>query len=68
MTSLSRYLTISATVFAVVAVAHIARAIAQWPIQIGPTTVPIELSWPAGIVAGALSLWGFLHLRDHWRR
>jgi len=67
MTPLGRYLTISSTVFAVVAVAHIARAIAQWPIQIGPVAVPLELSWPAGIVAGALSLWGFLQLRDHGR-
>jgi hypothetical protein len=64
MTPLSRYLTISATVFAVVAVAHIARAIAQWPIQIGPIAVPVELSWPAGIATAALSIWGFLHLRD----
>ncbi len=68
MTSLSRYLTISSTVFAVVAVAHIARAIAQWPVQIGPVAVPIELSWPAGIAVAALSLWGFLNLRDHWRQ
>lgn len=67
MTALGRYLTISSTVFAVVAVAHIARAIAQWPVQIGPIAVPLELSWPAGIVAGALSVWGFLHLRDRGR-
>jgi len=68
MTSLSRYLTISATVFAVVAIAHIVRAIAQWPIQIGHVDVPVALSWPAGIVAAALSIWGFLHLRDGGRR
>lgn len=67
MTSLGRYLTISSTVFAVVAIAHIARAIAQWPIQIASVAVPVELSWPAGIVAAALSVWGFLHVRDHWR-
>jgi len=64
MTSLSRYLTISATVFAVVALAHLARALAQWPVQIGPIAVPLELSWPAAVIAGALSIWGFLHLRE----
>jgi len=67
MTSLSRYLTISATVFGVVAIAHIARAIAQWPLQIGPIAVPVELSWPAAIVAAALSVWGFLQLRESRR-
>lgn len=67
MTSLSRYLTISATVFAVVSVAHIARAIEQWPLQVGPIAVPVDLSWAAGIATAALSAWGFLHLRDHRR-
>ena len=64
MTSRQRYLVISATVFAIVALAHLVRAIQQWPITIGPWNVPVELSWLAAIATGALSLWATLLLRE----
>ena len=64
MTSQQRYLVISASVFAVVAIAHVTRAIEQWPIMIGPWSVPVELSWLGAIASGALSLWSILLLRD----
>ena len=64
MTSRQRYLVISATVFAVVAVAHLIRAIQQWPVTIGPVSVPVDLSWLAAVASGALSLWSILLLRD----
>jgi len=64
MAKLGNYLILSATVFAVVAIAHLIRAIQRWPILIGPWSVPVELSWLAAIVAGALSLWAVLLLRD----
>jgi hypothetical protein len=64
MSSRQRYLVISATVFAVVAVAHLVRAIEQWPITVGPYSIPVDLSWLAAIVAAALSLWAILLLRD----
>lgn len=64
MTSRQRYLVISATVFAIVATAHLIRALEQWPITIGPWNVPVDLSWLAAIATGALSLWAILLLRD----
>jgi hypothetical protein len=64
MTSRQRYLVISAAVFAVVAVAHLTRAIEAWPITIGTWSVPVEASWLGAIAAGALSLWSILLLRD----
>jgi hypothetical protein len=64
MSSRQRYLVISATVFAVVAVAHLVRAVQQWPIAIGPWNVPVDLSWLGAVAAGALSLWAILLLRD----
>ena len=59
MTQTDRYLTISASVFAVVAIAHVVRAIEQWTIVIGPWTVPIALSWVAAVAAAGLSGWAF---------
>ena len=65
MTSRQRYLVISGTVFAVVAVAHLIRAINAWPITIGRWNVPVEVSWLGAIATGALSLWALLLLRDN---
>jgi hypothetical protein len=63
MTQTDRYLTISATVFVVVALAHLVRAIAQWSITIGPWSVPVALSWVAALATAGLSAWGFFLLR-----
>lgn len=63
MTQIDRYLTITATVFAVVALAHLVRAIEQWSIVIGPWTVPVSLSWIAAIATAGLSGWAFTLLR-----
>jgi len=64
MAKLKNYLIISATVFAVVALAHLIRALQHWPITIGPWSVPVDLSWLGAIAAAALSLWAILLLRD----
>jgi len=64
MSSQRRYLVISAAVFAVVAIAHLTRAIEAWPITIGPWSVPVGVSWLGAIAAGALSAWAILLLRD----
>lgn len=63
MTGTDRYLTISGTAFAVVALAHVVRALEQWAIVIGPWGVPIGLSWIAAGGAAALSIWAFALLR-----
>jgi hypothetical protein len=59
MVSQKSYLMLSATIFAIVALAHLLRAIEQWTIVIGLWTVPIALSWLGAIVAGILSVWAF---------
>lgn len=59
MTQIDRYLTITAVAFAVVALAHVARALAQWSIVIGPVTVPVAPSWVAAVVTAGLSAWAF---------
>jgi hypothetical protein len=46
-------------VFAVVAVAHLLRAVQATPIQVGSWSAPVAISWAAVIVAGGLALWGF---------
>jgi hypothetical protein len=63
MPSLKSYLTLSALIFAVVALAHLTRALAAWTIVIGPWTVPVALSWVGAIAAAALSGWAFFLAR-----
>jgi hypothetical protein len=53
------YCVVSGTVFAVVALVHLVRALAGWPITIDGWTVPVALSWPAALVAGALAIAAF---------
>lgn len=67
MTQTDRYLTISATAFALVAVAHVVRAIEQWTVVIGPWTVPIALSWLAAVATAGLSGWAFSLLSGRQR-
>ena len=63
MSSIKHYLTISAVLFGLVALAHLARAIAQWPLVIGTWSVPMALSWIAAIVTASLSVWAFSLVR-----
>ena len=53
------YRYVSGSIFGVVALAHLVRAVRAVPVQIGDSPIPIWLSWIAVIVAGALSLWAF---------
>jgi hypothetical protein len=57
MTNPKGYVTISAVLFAGVALVHLVRAIAAWPIVIGHWSVPLELSWLAAAATGALCAW-----------
>lgn len=59
MSSNRTYLFVTATVFAIVAAAHLVRAIAGWPVEIGGLAVPVAVSWVGTLGAGALSVWGF---------
>ena len=53
------YALVSGLVFGVVAVVQAVRAFNQWPVQVGPVSVPVSASWLAMLVAGALCLWAF---------
>lgn len=59
MPSPKTYLTFSAVIFAVIALAHLTRAIEQWPIVVGPWMVPVSLSWLGAIAAAGVSAWAF---------
>lgn len=53
------YCVVSAVVFAVVAVAHLWRAVQGTPVLIGGWPAPVAISWVAVVIAGGLALWGF---------
>jgi len=53
------YCTVSAVVFAVVAIAHLVRAVQGMPVVVGSWQAPTAISWLAVVVAGGLALWGF---------
>jgi hypothetical protein len=53
------YTLVSGTIFGIVAVVQAVRAINQWPIQVGPISVPVWFSWLAVVVAGGLCAWAF---------
>ena len=53
-----RYLTVAGAIFALVALAHLVRAVMDWPIVITGWIVPIWLSWLAFVIAAALGYFG----------
>lgn len=53
------YCTVSALAFAVVAIAHLVRAVQEMPVTIGGWQTPVAISWLAVVVGGGLALWGF---------
>ena len=54
----NQYLTVAGTIFVIVALAHLVRAVMDWPIVIAGWIVPIWLSWLAFVIAGALGYLG----------
>ena len=53
------YITVSASVFAVVAFGHLARAFLRLPVEVVGIAIPVWLSWVGFAGAGTLSIWGF---------
>jgi hypothetical protein len=53
------YMTVTAVLFLVVAVAHLLRIILGWHVEIGGLSIPFWVSWLAVLVAGALAYLGF---------
>ena len=54
-----RYEHVSGTVFALVSLAQLTRAVLAVPAQIGSYTVPVWASFIAFAVTGALAVWAF---------
>ncbi|MFZ0869377.1 MAG: hypothetical protein WAM90_01495 [Rhodanobacter sp.] len=55
----SKYALVSGAIFGAVAVIQAIRAFNQWPVQVGPFSVPVWFSWLALVVAGSLCVWAF---------
>jgi hypothetical protein len=56
------FILVSTLVFTFVAALHAVRAWWNWPVQIGPISVSINMSWVAFAVSGLLAIWGFANL------
>jgi hypothetical protein len=57
------YLTVTATLFLIVAIAHLLRIILGWQVEIGGVSIPLWVSWLAVPVSGALAYFGFTQKR-----
>ena len=53
------FVLIAATIFGIVAIAHVLRLFMALPVTIGGWVIPLSVSWVAAIVAGGLSYAGF---------
>jgi hypothetical protein len=53
------YLLVTASIFSVVGLLHLARIVFSWSVVIGDWTVPMWLSWAGVIATGALAYFGF---------
>jgi uncharacterized membrane protein YhaH (DUF805 family) len=53
------YMTVTATLFLVVAIVHLLRIIFGWQVEIGGLSIPFWVSWLGVLVAGALAYFGF---------
>lgn len=47
-------------IFLLVSLAHLLRAVMNWPVAVANWTVPMWLSWIAFLVAGALGFLGLM--------
>ena len=58
------YITVSATVFTLVALVQFWRAATGLAVQVGPWSLPVTASWIAGVVATLLAVWGWRSRRS----
>jgi uncharacterized membrane protein len=59
-----QYAGITALIFTIVAIGHAARLYYGWPVTIGPTEIPMAVSWVAVFVTGLLAIAGFTTARS----
>lgn len=57
------YMTVTATLFLIVAIMHLLRIIFGWSVEIGGLSIPFWASWLGVLVAGALAYLGFTQRR-----
>ena len=57
------YAMLAATLFAIISVLQLVRALAGWPVTVGGAMIPVWASWIAFVVAGALAWIGFIAAR-----
>ena len=57
------YMTVTATLFIVVAIMHLLRIILGWQVEIGGLSIPFWVSWLGVLVAGALAYFGYTQKR-----
>jgi hypothetical protein len=57
------YMTVTATLFLVVAIMHLLRIIFGWHVEVGGLSIPFWVSWLGALVAGALAYFGFTQCR-----
>ena len=55
----SAFSRVAGVVFGIIAVLQAYRAVMQIPVQIGATSVPVGVSWVAGVVMASLCFWAF---------
>ena len=53
------FLTVSGTIFGMIALLHLCRIVAGWPARIGTCDVPMWLSWVSVVIAGFLAFTAF---------
>ena len=62
-----KFLLMSATILALIALLHVVRLVTNLPVQVGAIAVPIWGSWLGAIVAAGLSIWA-VRLMSQWKR
>jgi hypothetical protein len=53
------YITVSASLFTLIALVQFWRAASAIPVQVGQWPLPVTASWVAGTVATLLAMWGW---------
>ena len=53
------YVQVSGVLFALVALGHLLRVVARWPLLIGGLALPAVASLVVSAVAGAMSVWAW---------
>lgn len=56
---MARYEQVSGGLFALIAVAQLARALLRLPAQVGTLTIPVWFSFVAFVVTAGLAIWAF---------